>query len=106
MPIQSVHNRTYPRGKEMFLLAATEFKIFAQLLATKYRKSRKAEDFAQELFKEIYLPETEDNPVEDTLPRTYRGYYSGQNDISELASQIAGFLDVATHKKNASCQRR
>lgn len=80
-------------------MADTEFKIFAQLLATKYRKSRKAEDFAQELFKEIYLPETENNPVEDTLPRTYRGYYSGQNDISELASQIAGFLDTATPKK-------
>ena len=79
----------------MSLLADTEFKVFAQLLATKYRKGRKVEIFAQELFKEIYLPESEDDPVEETLPRTYRGYYYGQNDITELASQIAGSLDTA-----------
>ena len=79
----------------MALLADTEFKVFAQLLATKYRKGRKVEAFAQELFKEIYLPESEDDPDENTLPRTYRGYYYGQNDITELASQIAGSLDTS-----------
>lgn len=76
-------------------MADTEFKVFAQLLAIKYRKSRKPENFAKELFREIYLPEAEDDPVEDTLPRTFRGYYYGQNDITELASKIAGSLDTA-----------
>lgn len=74
-------------------MADTEFKIFAQLLATKYRKGKKAEEFAEELFREFYLPEGEANPIAETQPRTYRGYYYGQNDITVLASQIAGSLD-------------
>lgn len=73
----------------------TEFKIFAKLLAIKYRRNRKVEDFAKELFEKIYLPESEDDPVDETLPRTYRAYYYGQNDITELASKISGSLDTA-----------
>ena len=71
----------------------TDFSVFAKLLATKYRRNRKAEEFSQELFREIYLPEGEDDPVEDALPRTFRGYYYAENDITELASKISGSLD-------------
>lgn len=67
-------------------MADTEFKIFAKRLSTKYRRNRKVEAFAKELFEKIYLPESEDDPVDETLPRTYKAYYYGQNDISELAS--------------------
>lgn len=83
----------------MSLLADTEFKIFAQLLATKYRKGKKVEEFAEDLFKEIYQPEDENAPIAETQPRTYRGYYYGQNDITELASQIAGSLDKGNFVK-------
>ena len=80
-------------------MADTEFKIFAQLLATKYRKGKKAEEFTEDLFREIYLPEGEIDPIAETQPRTYRGYYYGQNDITELASQIAGSLDAGNFAK-------
>lgn len=75
-------------------MADTEFKIFAKLLSTKYRRNKKVEVFAKELFEKIYLPESEDDPVDETLPRTYRAYYYGPNDISELASKISGSLDT------------
>lgn len=75
-------------------MADTEFKIFAKRLSTKYRRNRKVEAFAKELFEKIYLPESEDDPVDETLPRTYKAYYYGQNDISELASKISGSLDT------------
>ena len=61
--------------KEGSLLADTEFKIFAKRLSTKYRRNRKVEAFAKELFEKIYLPESEDDPVDETLPRTYKAYY-------------------------------
>jgi hypothetical protein len=85
--------------KEGSLLADTEFKIFARLLATKYRRNRRVEKFAKELFTEIYLPESEDDPVDETLPRTYKAYYYGQNDITELASKISGSLDTANFEQ-------
>lgn len=80
-------------------MANTEFKIFAQLLATKYRKGKKAEEFTEDLFREIYLPEDEIDPIAETQPRTYRGYYYGQNDITELASQIVESLDKGNFAK-------
>lgn len=80
-------------------MADTEFKIFAQLLVTKYRKGKKVEEFAENFFREIYLPEDEIDPIAETRPRTYRGYYYGQNDITELASQIAGSLDTGNFAK-------
>lgn len=80
-------------------MAETEFEVFAKLLATKYRKSKHVDSFAKELFEKIYLPESEDDPVEDTLPRTYKGYYYGQNDISELASKISASLDTDNFAK-------
>ena len=74
----------------------TEFSVFAQKLAVTFRGSTKPEDFAKELFQAIYLPTTEDDPVDETLPRTYRSYYYGQRNITDLARGIADSLDPAT----------
>ena len=76
-------------------MADTEFKFFAQTLATKYKKRQKVEAFAESLFREIYLPEDEISPIDNTEPRTFRAYYYGQNDITALAEQIASSLDTS-----------
>ena len=76
-------------------MADTEFKFFAQTLATKYKKRQKVEAFVESLFREIYLPEEEISPIDNTEPRTFRAYYYGQNDITALAEQISGSLDTA-----------
>lgn len=76
-------------------MAETEYKFFAHTLATKYKKRMKVEEFAKKLFEEIYLPEEEISPIDNTDPRTFRAYYYGQNDITELAKQISGSLDKA-----------
>lgn len=74
-------------------MANTEFSVFAQKLAVILRGDTKPEDFAKELFQAIYLPTTEDDPVDKTLPRTYRSYYYGQRNITDLARGIADSLD-------------
>lgn len=77
----------------------TEYSVFAKILATKYRKNRKVDVFSKELFQKIYLPTEEDDPVDETLPRTFRGYYYGENDITELASNISESLDKENFAK-------
>lgn len=77
-------------------MANTEFSVFAQTLAVTFRGDTKPEDFAKELFQAIYLPATEDDPVDETLPRTYRSYYYGQRNITDLARGIADSLDPAS----------
>lgn len=92
--LYTLYTPVHTCGKEVSLLADTEFKVFAGLLTAKYLRGRKPEDFTKELFEKIYLPETVDSPVEDTLPRTYHGYYYGAHNITRLASKIAGSLDT------------
>ena len=77
-------------------MANTEFSVFAQKLAVTFRGDTKPEDFAKELFQAIYLPATEDDPVDETLLRTYRSYYYGQRNITDLARGIADSLDPAS----------
>lgn len=72
-------------------MAETEFSVFAQKLSTKYRRGQKVEAFAQELLEEIYLSDTAF--FADYEGRTFRAYYYGQNDISEIAQKIADDLD-------------
>ena len=71
----------------------TEFAEFAQTLAVKYQGDRKPEEFAKELFQEMYLPEKEEDPVDRTLPRTYKAYFYGDRDITVLAKDISTSLD-------------
>lgn len=81
-------------------MGKTEFSEFAQRLGVTFQGDRSPEKFVQDLFKEIYLPDAEENPVENTLPRTYKAYYYGDNDISYLAKKIAGSLDTAGFAKS------
>ena len=71
----------------------TEFAEFAQTLAVKYQGDRKPEEFAKELFQEMYLPDKEDDPVDRTLSRTYKAYFYGNRDITVLARDISTSLD-------------
>lgn len=78
-------------------MGKTEFSEFASALTPFFIGGMKPEEFSKELFMHIYLPGTDDkNPVDDTLPRTFKSYYYGDTDISKLAKQICGSLDKAT----------
>lgn len=74
----------------------TEFSKYAQALSVYYMRGRSPEDFAKWLFQRIYLKSVEedfDDPVEDTLPRTFKAYYYGDNNISKLVKKICNSLD-------------
>lgn len=72
----------------------TEFSEFASALTPFFIGAMRPEDFTKELFMHIYLPSTDDeNPVEDTLPRTFKAYYYGDRDITTLAKKISGSID-------------
>lgn len=78
----------------------TEFSIYAQALSVYYMKGRSPEDFAKWLFQGIYLKSVDedfDDPVEDTLPRTYKGYYYANNNITKLAKKICNSLDTLAY---------
>ena len=74
-------------------MANTEFGEFAQALAVTFQGDRSPEQFTQDMFLDMYLPVSDENPVETTLPRTYKGYFYGEHDITVLAKKIAGSLD-------------
>lgn len=74
-------------------MADTEFRDFAQDLAVSFQGDRTPEDFAKWLFKEIYLPTSNDDPVEELLPRTYKSYFYGDTDVSTLAKKMTDSLD-------------
>lgn len=74
----------------------TEFSIFAQKMATIFKGDSSPEDFTKALFAAIYLPTTDDDPVDNLLPRSYRGYFYGQRDITSLAKVISNSLDPDT----------
>lgn len=72
----------------------TEFSNFALALTPFFIGAMKPEEFSKELFMNIYLSSTDDdNPVDETLPRTFKSYYYGDTDISTLAKKICGSLD-------------
>ena len=74
-------------------MSETEFSIFAQKMAIVFMKDQSVEKFVLSLFSAIYFPDSEDNPVEEQLPRSYKAYYYGQNDITSIAKKIAYSLD-------------
>ena len=77
-------------------MAETEFSVFAQKLSATFMGSSSPEEFAKALFVAIYLPVSEDSPVDELLPRTYKGYYYGSSNITKLARQISGSLDLSS----------
>lgn len=57
---------------------------------------RSPEEFTKALFQGIYLKDMDedfDEPVEDTLPRAFKAYYYGDNNITKLAKKISKLLD-------------
>jgi len=92
-------------------LAYTEFSEFAKALAVTFQGGRSPAQFTQDLFKAIYLPVADENPVEETLLRTYKSYFYGVHDITTLAKKISDSLDPSafaetiTTETDASVER-
>lgn len=74
-------------------MAETEFKVFAQKLATYFQGDMSPEEFTRTLFKKIYLNPNGDTLLYDMEPRTLRGYFYGEHDITNLAKKINTDLD-------------
>ena len=72
----------------------TAFQKFANNLSTYFQGDMAPEKFAKELFAHIYANLEDDNPLDEVLPRTYKGYFYGEHDITTLAKKIAGSLDT------------
>lgn len=56
-------------------MAETEFKVFAQKLATYFQGDLSPEEFTRTLFKKFYLNPNGDTLLYDMKPRTLRGYF-------------------------------
>jgi len=80
--------------RRCLILQETAFQKFASKLATYFQGDMAPEEFAKKMFAHIYANLEDENPLEDVLPRTYKGYFYGQNDITTLAKKIAGSLDT------------
>ncbi len=74
-------------------MAETEFMRFAQKLAIYFQGKESPEEFTRTLFKKIYLNPNGDSLIYDMEPRTLRGYFYGEHDISYLAKRINTDLD-------------
>ncbi len=80
-------------------MAETEFSVFARKMAVVFRGDETPEAFAQAMFAAIYLPNKDNDPVDETLPRTYKSYFYGERNITDLAKSIAESLDPENFAK-------
>lgn len=71
----------------------TEFEEFSNTLAVTFKGDEAPEDFTRDMFMAVYLPVSDDNPVEDARKRTLKSYFYGERDITALAKKIADSLD-------------
>lgn len=74
-------------------MAETEFKVFAQKLATYFQGNDSPEEFTRMLFARIYFNPKGDSLLHDMEARTLRGYFYGEHDITTLAKKINKDLD-------------
>ena len=74
-------------------MAETEFKVFAQKLATYFQGNDLPEEFTRTLFARIYFNPNGDSLLHDMEARTLRGYFYGEHDITTLAKKINRDLD-------------
>ena len=74
-------------------MAKTEFEVFAQKIATYFQGDLSPEEFTRTLFKKIYLNPNGDTLLHDMEPRTLRGYFYGEHNITTLAKKINKDLD-------------
>ncbi|MEB3428547.1 hypothetical protein VLK81_00575 [Citroniella saccharovorans] len=68
-------------------MAETEFKVFAQKLATYFQGDLSLEEFTRTLFVKIYLNPNGDSLLYDMEARTLRGYFYGEHDITTFATE-------------------
>lgn len=88
-------------------MAKTEFEVFAQKLATYFQGTLSPEEFTRTLFKKIYLNPNGDTLLHDMEPRTLRGYFYGEHNITTLAKKINKDLDwTLSILRNLLIQRR
>lgn len=80
-------------------MADTEFSTFAQKMAVVFRGDETPAAFSQAMFAAIYLPNKDKDPVDETLSRTYRSYFYGERNITDLAKGIADSLDPENFAK-------
>ena len=80
-------------------LAKTEFEVFAQKIATYFQGDLSPEEFTRTLFKKIYLNPNGDTLLHDMEPRTLRGYFYGEHNITTLAKKINKDLDSQYFKE-------
>ena len=69
-------------------MVETEFKVFAQKIATYFQGETSPEEFARIFFYKIYLNPNGDTLLHDMKPRKSRGYFYGEHDIAILAKKI------------------
>ena len=74
-------------------MAKTEFEVFAQKIATYFQGDLSPEEFTRTLFKKNYLNPNGDTLLHDMEPRTLRGYFYGEHNITTLAKKINKDLD-------------
>lgn len=74
-------------------MAETEFKVFAQKIATYLQGEMSPEEFTRTLFEKIYLNPNGDTLLHDMESRTLRGYFYGEHNITTLAKKINKDLD-------------
>ena len=74
----------------------TVFSEFAQTLSVYYNRRNDNIEFTRELFSHIYKGSIDktDTFIEDMEPRTLKGYYYGEHDITMVAKKISGALDI------------
>lgn len=74
----------------------TEFSEYAQALSVYYQRDNDPIEFTRDLFAHIYKGSTEgaDAYVHDMEPRTLKGYFYHEHDITTTAKKISGALDI------------
>lgn len=69
-------------------MSKIEFEVFAQKIATYFQGALSPKEFTRTLFKKIYLNPNGDTLLHDMEPRTLRGYFYVEYNITTLAKKI------------------
>ena len=77
-------------------MGETEFSEFERALSVYFQRGADPSEFTRELFTHIYKGSINgtDTYVHDMEPRTLKGYYYGEHDITTTAKKISGALDI------------
>ena len=92
-----VHGCTRLTVKEVTGMAEiTDFSVFAEGLSVYFQGDDDPAEFTRQLFAHIYKGSIEKNDpfINDLEPRTLKGYFYHEHDITTVAKHIAGNLDL------------